>query len=136
MDIVFDLLLMAHLMALLAAGAVVVAVPIIAARIPAVAPELRPVLGGVAGRIGLISRVAFGVLIVSGPLMVWLGYGGVGGLNAWFWVKMALIVLMAIGMGANDMMRRRGNPAGAGIAANVSRAALVGIVITAVLAFH
>jgi len=84
----------------------------------------------------MISRIAFGVLIITGPLMVWLGYGGVAGLNAWFWVKMALVVVMAISIGANDALRRRGNAAAAGVAANISRAALVCIVIAAVLAFN
>jgi len=136
MDIVFDLLLMAHLLSLLAAGAVVVAVPLIAGRIPAVAPELRPVLGGIAGRLGLFARIAFAVLIVSGPLMIWLRYGGTEGMNAWFWLKMALIVVMAVALGANDALRRRGNVAAAGQAAIVSRLALVGVILAAVLAFN
>lgn len=136
MDIVFDLLLMAHLLSLLAAGAVVVAVPLIAGRIPAVAPELRPVLGGIAGRLGLFARIAFAVLIVSGPLMIWLRYGGTEGMNAWFWVKMALIVVMAVALGANEALRRRGNMAAAGQAAIVSRLALVGVILAAVLAFN
>ena len=134
MNILFDLLLAAHLLSLLAAGGVVVAVPFIAGRIPATAPELRPVLGSIAGQIGIVARVAFAVLLVSGPLMVWLRFGGVAALGSWFWVKMALIVVMAVGMGANDALRRQGRLAQAGMAANVSRLALVGVVIAAVLA--
>jgi hypothetical protein len=136
MDILFDLLLMAHLLSLLAAGGVVIAIPLIAGRIPVAAPELRPVLGGIAGQIGLVSRIAFAVLIVSGPLMVWLRFGGVAALGNWFWIKMALIVVMAAGMGANGLLRRQGRFTEAGLAANVSRLALVGVVVAAVLAFN
>src|SRR5579872_7244507 len=101
MDIVFDLLLMAHLMALLAAGATVVAIPMIGTRLATASPEVRPILGGLAQQISGFARIAFGVLLVSGPLMVWLRFGGVAGMTPWFWVKMGLIVVMAVAMGVN-----------------------------------
>jgi protoporphyrinogen IX oxidase len=142
MDIVFDLLLMAHLLSLLAAGAVVVVMPMIGARMAGASPETRGILGGVAQRIGLFSRIAFGVLLVSGPLMVWIRFGGVEGMTVWFWIKMALIVLMAIGMGVGGRVRARAKPgdaravAIAKVATNVSRLSLVGIIVAAVLAFN
>lgn len=142
MDIVFDLLLMAHLLSLLAAGAVVVVMPMIGARMASVSPETRGVLGGLAQRIGLFSRIAFGVLLVSGPLMVWIRFGGVEGMTIWFWIKMALIVLMAVGMGVSGRARATAKPGDARAAAiakagaNVSRVSLVGVIVAAVLAFN
>ena len=49
------------------------------------APEARPVLGGIVQTLGRSAQIAFAVLIISGPLMVWLRYGGVEGLSNWFW---------------------------------------------------
>ena len=142
MDIVFDLLLMAHLLSLLAAGAVVVVMPMIGARMAGAPPEARSILGGIAQRIGLFSRIAFGVLLVSGPLMIWIRFGGVEGMTVWFWVKMALIVLMAVGMGVGGRVRATAKPGDARAAtiakaaANVSRLSLVGVIVAAVLAFN
>jgi len=136
MDIVFDLALMAHLLSLLAAGGVVIAMPLIAERMATVPPEARPALGAIAERIGIMSRIAFLVLLISGPLMVWIRFGGVAGMNLWFWVKMGLIVLMIACMIGNGYFRKQGNMAAAKAIANLSRLALVGIILSAVLAFN
>ena len=89
MDIAFDLALTAHMLSLLAAGVALIGLPIVIARMRGATPELRSALGGIVKAFGRTAQIAFGVLIVSGPLMVWLRYGGVDGLNSWFWVKMA-----------------------------------------------
>ena len=142
MDVLFELALMAHLLSLLAAGSAVVAMPLIGARMAGAAPETRAVLGSIAQRIGVVSRIAFGVLLVSGPLMLWLRFGGIGGASVWFWVKMALIVVMAIGMAVSGRSRRKALTGDSGAAelantaAMVSRVALLGIVVAAVLAFN
>ena len=142
MDIVFDLLLMAHLMALLAAGSTVVAIPMIGTRLATASPEVRPILGGLAQQIGGFARIAFGVLLVSGPLMVWLRFGGVAGMTPWFWVKMGLIVVMAVAMGVNGRFRQKAMAGDARAAAmvragaTIARLALVGVVAAAVLAFN
>ena len=142
MDIVFDLLLMAHLLALLAVGALVVAMPLIGAQLTSAAPEVRPVLGGIAQQIGRFAGIAFGVLLVSGPLMVWLRFGGVAGMNVWFWVKMGLIVVIAVAMGVSGRSRKKamaGDPQAAAMVrtgTTIARIALVGVVVAAVLAFN
>ena len=141
MDIVFDIALLAHLLSLLAAGTTVVGMPLIAARMAGAAPETRGVLGGLAQQFGLYSRIAFGVLLLSGGLMVWLRFGGVAGMTVWFWVKMALIVIMAVAIGISARLRQQagGNPRAASIsraAGMVSRLALLGVVVAAVLAFN
>ena len=142
MDIVFDLLLMAHLLALLTAGATVVAIPLIGARLATATPEVRPILGGLAQQIGGFARIAFGVLLISGPLMVWLRFGGVQGMTPWFWVKMGLIVVMAVALGVSGRFRQKamaGDAQAAAlvrIGATISRIALVGVVAAAVLAFN
>ena len=136
MDIAFDIALAAHLLSLLAAGAALIGIPVVIARMQAAGPETRPVLAGIVVSLGRAAQIAFAVLIVSGPLMVWLRYGGVEGLSNWFWVKMALIVVMIGAMIVGGRLRAAGNVAAAGTVAWVSRAALVGVVIAAVLSFE
>jgi putative membrane protein len=56
------------------------------------------------------SRIGAGglvVLIVTGPLMLWLKFGGPGGLGRWFWAKMAFVVLALIGVAVHDWAGRR-----------------------------
>jgi len=136
MDIAFDIALAAHLFSLLAAGAALIGIPVVFARMRTATPEIRPVLGGIVQSLGRAAQIAFAVLIVSGPLMIWLRYGGVEGLNNWFWVKMALIVVMVGAMIVGGRLRAAGNIAAAGGIAWVSRAALVGVIIAAVLTFE
>jgi protoporphyrinogen IX oxidase len=141
MDIWFDTALVAHLLALMVAGATVVSMPMIAQRMANATPEARASLGSMAQRLGLNSRIAFAVLLISGPLMLWLRYGGIEGASVWFWVKMGLIVLMIIGMvvGGRYRGKAQGNPQAARIAnaaTMVSRLSLLGIVVAAVLAFN
>ena len=129
-------------LSLLAAGATVVAMPLIGARMAGAPPETRMALGGIAQQIGIYSRVAFVVLLISGPLMLWLRFGGIGGASVWFWVKMELIVVMAAGMAANGYYRRksaagdRQAASAAKAASALSRLALLGIIVAAVLAFN
>ena len=142
MDILFDLALTAHLLALMAAGATVIAMPLIGQRMASASPELRASLGGLGQQIGRTAQIAFGVLLVSGPLMLWLRFGGIGGASPWFWVKMGLIVVMAAGMAVGGRFRARAQPgdkraaAIAQTATSVSRLALLGVIIAAVLAFN
>lgn len=37
--------------------------------------------------------IGFALLLVSGPLLVWLKYSGSEGLSWWFWLKMAAVVV-------------------------------------------
>jgi protoporphyrinogen IX oxidase len=136
MDIAFYLAFAVHMLSLVAAGAAVVGVPVVMAQMRTASPEARPMLGGIVASLGRAAQLAFAGLIVSGPLMIWLRYGGIDGLNAWFWVKMALIVVMIGAMIVGGRLRASGNIAAATSVAWVSRAALVGVVIAAVLTFE
>jgi hypothetical protein len=41
-----------------------------------------------------IGRTGLGLLIITGPLLVWLKYNGTSGFTFWFWVKMLLVVIL------------------------------------------
>ena len=50
-------------------------------------------------RVGSMGVV---VLLATGPLMVWLRFGGLGGLSWWFWAKMILVTVAVGGVGLHD----------------------------------
>lgn len=133
MDYAFDFLLICHLIALGVGAATAIAMPIIGSRMAGATPEGRALLGGISARLGLNSRIAVGVLVLSGVLMVWLRYGGVDGMNMWFWVKMALVAVIILVLIAGVVGRGRVNPA---IVGWITRLSLLGVVIAAVLAFN
>jgi putative membrane protein len=133
MDYAFDFLLVCHLLALVVGATTAIAMPIIGSRMAAATPEGRQVLGGIVARLGSNSRIAIGVLLLTGILMVWLRYGGVDGMNVWFWVKMALVAVIIVAMIIGALTRGRVNP---GIMGWITRLSLLGVVIAAVLAFN
>jgi len=55
------------------------------------------------------SRIGAGglvILLITGPLLLWLKFGGPSGLNWWFWAKMALVVVALIGVGLHEWAGR------------------------------
>jgi hypothetical protein len=56
------------------------------------------------------SRIGAGgllILLITGPLLLWLKFGGPSGLTWWFWAKMALVVVALIGVGLHEWAGRR-----------------------------
>lgn len=97
-------------------------------------PEARAGFGAVAKRLSMNSRVALGILVVSGVAMVQVRYGGVEGLKEWFWAKMALVALIVVLMVLGAMLRPGTiNPR---FFALLTRTVLLGIVFSAVFAFN
>ena len=134
MDIAFNILLVIHLLALAVGATTAIAMPIVMSRMAGATPDGRQMLAGIGVRLGLNSRIAVGVLLVSGGLMVWLRYGGVDGLGAWFWVKMVLVATLVIAVIANAVVPRGAlNPA---VMSWITRLSLLGVVIAAVFAFN
>jgi hypothetical protein len=134
MDIVFNILLIIHLLALAVGATTTVAMPIVVSHMAGATPDGRQMLAGIGARLSLNSRIAVGVLVVSGGLMAWLRYGGVDGLGAWFWAKMALVVILVVALIANAVAPRGTlSPAVMGW---ITRLALLGVVIAAVFAFN
>lgn len=134
MDAGFALLLIAHLVGLML-----------------VAAAFLPLLGmmGQGDSAPETSRLltqfghwGFIVLLVSGPLMLWLRYGGVDGVSHWFWAKMGLVVILAAGVivsASSARKMREGDPAAAGrvrLGRIVAVVGVLGAVVFAVLAFR
>ena len=141
MDIVINLLIWAHIMAFVAGGANSVVGPVIAARLPGATADARDGYYAVMNRLAQVGKVAMVVLLVSGPLILWLKYGGVGGASIWFWIKMALIVVMlaAIIYGGIQFKKAQAGDSAAGeraeVAHKVTGLAFAGVILAAVFAF-
>lgn len=94
---------------------------------------------------GMLARnghIGLGLLWVTGLLMVWLRYGGVGAFSVWFWIKMVLVVVLsaAVGMGAAAYRKAKAGDGEAArrakIASTVSGLSGIGIIFAAVFAFN
>ena|ERR1700754_1341459 len=137
-----NLLLWIHIVALVAGGSNTVVMPIIGAALPKANEPTRAMLFGIGFRMATVGKVAGATLLVSGPLLLWLKYGGLHGATPWFWAKMALMVVMFAAIvfeEANFKKSALGDEAAArnsklgGIIATV---AFLGVLLAAVLAFN
>lgn len=94
MDVFNTILIWVHFIGLMMGGAATFGIPAVAAQMATAGPDNAPALARAMKLISSISRAGLGALLVTGPLLVWLKYGGFGGFTWWFWVKMALVVLL------------------------------------------
>jgi hypothetical protein len=142
MDVIVDILLWIHIVALVAGGSNSVVGPVIGARLTRATPEAKVAYYGVLNTLSKVGKVAMVTLLVTGPLMLWLRYGGLGGASVWFWVKMALIVVLlaSIIIGEiNFKKEQAGDMAAAKVADlahKISGLAFAGVLLAAVLAFN
>ena len=142
MDVVINLLIWAHILAVVAGGSNSVVGPVIGSRLASSTPDVRTGYYGVIDALSQVGKVAMMVLLVSGPAILWLKYGGLGGASIWFWIKMALVVVMLVTIiygGINEKKSRSGDvEAGlrAGVAHRLTGLAFAGVVLSAVFAFN
>jgi protoporphyrinogen IX oxidase len=133
MDLLFVALLFPHLLGLML-----------------VAAAFLPLLGmmGDAAVLPTTSRLLTGfghhgivLLLLTGPLLLLVRYGGIDGVSHWFWAKMLFVIVLAGGVVTSALSARKMR---AGDAAATRRActgrtiavlALVAVVLCAVLAF-
>ena len=116
-----------------------------------VAAAFLPLLGmmGQGGAAPTTKRllVQFGhwgiiVLLVSGPILLFVRFGGFDGVSHWFWAKMGFVLLLAAGVVTSAMSARKMRAGDAAATQRVrlgrivSVLSLVSIVVFAVLAFN
>lgn len=142
MEVLNNILFWIHFIGLAMGGAATFGIPVVAGLMPTAGPETRPVLVKAMMGISKVSRAGLGALIVTGALLVWLKYGGLSGFTWWFWLKMALVVLL---IGAVVWAGINAKAAAGGDLAAVKRGPMIGmgsmilllgIVLTAVFAFE
>lgn len=134
MDIVFDVLLVLHLLAFGLGISTTIVAPLLGTRLPKAAPETRQTLLGVMARLTLNARVAVATLVITGIAMMFVRYDGFAGQNGWFHAKMGLVAVIVAAVLATALLKPGTlNPRVMGW---ITRLSMLGIVICAVLAFN
>jgi uncharacterized membrane protein len=134
-------LLWIHIVAFVAGGSNSVVMPIIGATLPKVDEETRATLFRIGFHMATVGKVAAAALLISGPCLLWLKYGGLQGATPWFWAKMVLIAVMFAAIAFEETSFRK-SAAGDQTAARSSKLggivatlAFLGVLLAAVLAF-
>jgi protoporphyrinogen IX oxidase len=105
-------------------------------------PQQSPILFRFGSALAGFSHTGFLMLLISGPLLLWLKYGGFGGVSGWFHLKLTLVVvvIIAIVLSARALRRFKAGDQAALSTLRITRlvalVALLGVVLAAVLAFE
>ena len=134
MDIWFNILLFAHLVALVVGTTTNIAMPMLMGLAGQLPETNRPAVMALGKRLSTNSRGALVVLVITGVLMMLARYNGFDGQGLWFWLKMALVVaLTALLIVPAIVPPDKVHPKVFGI---VIRFVLLGIIFSAVMAFN
>ncbi len=142
MSVIVNLLIWVHLLALIMGFAGGIAMSQIGPRLAAAAPDQRATWWPLANTFTGIAHAGLVLLLVTGPLILWLKYQGGGGLSAAFAIKMGLMVLAIVAIGASSWGKarlKRGDEGGARVmaaAGPVTMLLMLGVVLSAVFAFN
>lgn len=135
------ILFIIHIVAFVAGGANSVLMPILGPRLAAATPDGRAQLMGLVEAVAKIGKYAMATLLISGVLVLWLKWDWVIP-NFWFWVKMALIVVMLVLISLNEMNAKRAKagdttaPARSKMFGQLTGLAFLGVIVSAVFAFN
>jgi hypothetical protein len=135
-NIVFNILLFTHLVALVVGASTNVAIPIIGARLAAAGPDARAALGGIAAQLSRNSGRALWTLIGTGLAMVAIVIwrGTVTSPSPWFIAKIAIVlILLALLVIRSLPIATRLKPSTFGL---LTRVCLLSIVFCSVMAFN
>jgi hypothetical protein len=119
-----ELLFWIHLLSLALGGVAVFGIPVVGSKLMAAPVDSRPVLFRIMHQMSVAGRAALVLLLITGPLLLWLGFGGVAPNMTAFWIKMVLVVLIIAIIAYGGINARR---AQSGDTAASRRAPLIGI---------
>lgn len=141
MDILVNLLIALHLFSLVLGMGSGIALTVVMKRVGAARDEERARLFALGSTFSRNGHIGLGLLWITGIVVAFLKYGGLGGFGAWFWIKMALVIVLSasIGMGSAAYRKfRNGETAASGRMAmfsTLSAAAGMLTIVAAVFAF-
>jgi hypothetical protein len=142
MSVIIDLLFWLHLMALAMGIGGGIAMSQVGPRLLAATPDQRAPWWPLATAYSRIAGTGLILLLITGPVLVWLRYGGIEGLNGWFKLKMALVVVivLTVGLSMRGMARLRRGDEGGGklmkVAGALTTLTAAAIALAAVFSFH
>ena len=91
---------------------------------------------------GRIGAAGVAILLATGPLMLWLKFGGPAGLSLWFWAKMALVGIAVVAVGLHEWAGARSKRGDQGVvplmflAGRLAGLAIVPAMLCAVVTFN
>lgn len=135
MEIVNNILFWIHLTALAMGGAATFGMPVVGAQLAKATPETAPVLFKVGHGISTVSRAGLALLIITGPLLVWLKFGGSGGFNFWFWIKMVGVLLLLVDVIYAGILFKRAEHGDRSAGAMLPRVGGAGLVLLLIIVF-
>jgi uncharacterized membrane protein len=142
MDVLANLLFWLHLIALAMAGGVSFGMPVVGRNMPTATAETRPLLFKIAHGLSNLGKVSFGVLLVTGPILLWLRFGGTAPSMGWFIAKMVLVVILFVGVIYSGILLKRAEGGDRSAGQMMPRlgqglmVAFLGIILCAVFAFN
>jgi uncharacterized membrane protein len=141
MDVVINLLIWLHFAGLVVGMGAGFSSGQVSMRMGGAPAEARETLVTLYKALARIGHIGLGILIVTGLLVLFLKYGDLMGMGVWFWIKMALVVVL---IGLISFGTRNANKAFAGDQAAIAMAPRIGmltgmtgflIILAAVFAF-
>ena len=111
-------------------------------RLVAAEDEGRALLWPVADAITRIALIGLVLLLLTGPAILWLKFGGAHGMTAWFWAKMAFVGVLIVAIGVTEAAKahlKRGDERAGRVmsaAGPVIGVITVGLMLCAVFAFN
>jgi hypothetical protein len=142
LPVIINLLFWLHLMALAMGLGGGIAMSQVGPRLAAVTPDQRATWWPLATVYTRIAGAGLILLLITGPLLVWLKYGGYEGLNDWFKLKMALVALVVLTTGLTmwgAARLKRGDEGGAKlmmVAGPLTSLGVAAVVLAAVFTFN
>jgi hypothetical protein len=134
MDIVTNILFWLHFIGLGLGTAAAFGMPVVGRRIMMATPESRPALFPIADGLSMLGRAGLVVLIITGPLLVWLKFGGdMAAFGGWFAVKMVFVLLLLISIIVTGIQSKRAQKGDAAAAKRLPMLGVLNIVLLAVI---
>ena len=102
MPVLTDILLWLHLLGVAMGVGVGIAMSRVAPKVIAAPASERASLWPLEKFLARVIAAGLGILLITGPLMLWLKFGGGAGLGWTFWVKMVFVASTAVFMGLSQ----------------------------------
>lgn len=98
MDVLINLLFWLHLLGLAAGLGGGIALGFVGPKLIAAQGAMLEEMWQFERFFGRVGTTGLGVLLVTGPLILWLKFGGPDGLTWWFWAKMTFVAMALVGV--------------------------------------
>ena len=129
MEIVIGLLIFLHLAGLVVGMGSGVAASRLGPLLASANDDQRTILFKLAKLLALNGHIGLALLWITGPLVIWLKYGGTGDFDFWFWAKiiLAIVLTASVGIATSASRRMREGDMSAGL--TVKRAGMVNVLV-------